>query len=294
MATSEETMSRFIAAELERTHGDIGLGSTCKHKPDRSKLGRALVEGKTTDSSQELLEFIVKSAGGNIALAKLRLETIDAFQSVDSTLRIGDRLPDNIQAMFDAGIDRINKKPQAEAALGLKAILGVATRYSGEPFWELQRWLQRQAAFASPANTTSSLEIEEVLHAAAGFLSCDTWDERSVVTLYNEAFTSYVAQNYNESFIWVRSEMQLGIRPRSNSMTMGSGQVSDVSEHPRPKLGPRAEPLTRTLDSLLDRRTEMANSQPAPKRQISEPGTLKEVKKDFAAFSLSRRSTNWL
>lgn len=209
-------------------------------------------------------------------------------------MRVGDRLPDNIQTIFDAGISRINEKPQAEAALGLKAILGVATIYGGRPFSELQRWLHRQAALISPTTTTSCHKIEDVLHAAGGLLACDTWHTDNPVSLYNDAFTHYVAEDYNESFVWVRSEMQFGILPRSSTTATGTGRIQGPSEYSRPKLGPRSPPLMQTPDTPVVQRIGTANSQTAPKRQISEPGSLKEDEKESPSFNLLRRSTNWL
>lgn len=93
----------------------------------------AAVASKSSVKVRKVIQFISSNAEGNITIAKLYLDSIYRLQSLDDAVRVGDRLPRNLVALFDAGIEQIKQRPRAESEIALMAIGAASEIAKGIP-----------------------------------------------------------------------------------------------------------------------------------------------------------------
>lgn len=173
---------------------------------------------------RDLVESIANDAMNNLTFAKLRLDTIRAAQSIDTVLRVGDRLPANRIAMFSAAIKRIAAQPQPQSRLGLTAISAAANHFNGKPFRELERELRRVVPRSGGDHSGSRhYTVQEVLKAAGGFLMLDNSTDQ-VVAPYHESFFLYVMEKYDELLVWTHGDLRYAMPPRSKTMAQLGAQ----------------------------------------------------------------------
>lgn len=235
------SVGRFIDWDLEAEHGDLGLGNNDGEddddpdgKPPKSAFGRQLSDPQNLEALDTLREQLRYHAQGNVSIARLRLDNVHQAQSIDAiTSAWADTLPANIVAFFDAGIRRIEDQPPARRDLGLKAIAAVAHYHyadGGLAYAALDRILRRASARGHATRTQSApvvstttkrmhgsntavdvvhvphRSLEEMLHAACGFLTVETLEHRPL-RAYCESFHTYARENYNESLVWAHAQL---------------------------------------------------------------------------------------
>ena len=181
-------------------------------KPPLSSRGKELRQ-RHGDDAQRHLESIVFKAFGNVGIAKLRLDLVHSAQSLEAVEVVSDRLPGNIIALFDAGIQRLEKQPDAQRELGLCAIAAAVHSYEGVPFATLERWVH-EATSKSGAVKIPPHTLEDVLQAAQGFLVVSSEVDR-VIRHYHDSFYLYASEDYNESLLWARSQLRFDRLARS-------------------------------------------------------------------------------
>jgi hypothetical protein len=209
-------MQKFVAWDLEKEHGDLGLQSLNDTKPPLSSRGKEL-RRRHGDGAQRRLDWIVLKAFGNVGIAKLRLDLVHSVQYLEAIDVVGDRLPGNIIALFDAGIQRLEKQPDAQRELGLCAIAAAVHNFKGVPFATLERWVY-EATSKSGAVKIPPHTLEDVLQAAQGFLVVSSAVDR-VVRHYHDHFHLYASEDYNESLLWARSQLRFNRSVRSFSLS---------------------------------------------------------------------------
>ncbi|KKY20341.1 putative tol protein [Diplodia seriata] len=208
LSMSLDLAVEFASWSLEAEHGDLGLDTDNDNKPPHSALGRTLVHRGGARAIQSLVNSIANDAFNNLTFIKLRLDAIRTATSIDAVLSVGDRLPANRVAMFDAAIERIAAQAQPQSRLGLAAISAAANRYNGRPFGELERELHRVVPRSGGAQgPRGRYSVAEVLKATAGFLTVDNTEDQ-VVAPYHESFFLYVTEGYNELLVWTRGDLR--------------------------------------------------------------------------------------
>ncbi|KAL0261362.1 hypothetical protein SLS55_002792 [Diplodia seriata] len=218
LSMSLDLAVEFASWSLEAEHGDLGLDTDNDNKPPHSALGRTLVHRGGARAIQSLVNSIANDAFNNLTFIKLRLDAIRTATSIDAVLSVGDRLPANRVAMFDAAIERIAAQAQPQSRLGLAAISAAANRYNGRPFGELERELHRVVPRSGGAQgPRGRYSVAEVLKATAGFLTVDNTEDQ-VVAPYHESFFLYVTEGYNELLVWTRGDLRYAMPPRSKTM----------------------------------------------------------------------------
>lgn len=226
LSIDQDIATDFTCWSLEAEHGDLGLDTDNDNKPPLSALGRVLVNRGGPGVIRDLVESIANDAMNNLTFAKLRLDTIRAAQSVDTVLRVGDRLPANRIAMFGAAIKRIAAQPQQQSRLGLTAISAAANHFNGKPFRELERELQRvvpRSGGDHGGGGSRRYTVQEVLKAAGGFLMLDNSTDQ-VVAPYHESFFLYVMEKYDELLVWTHGDLRYAMPPRSKTMAQLGAQ----------------------------------------------------------------------
>ncbi|KAF2801732.1 uncharacterized protein BDZ99DRAFT_455882 [Mytilinidion resinicola] len=247
------SMRDFVAWDLEKEHGDFGLKSPCHDKPPLSSLGALILRNQDGNTPQTLLERILDQAEGNIGIAKLRLDNVHNAQSLEDVESIGDRLPPNIVFQFDTAIRNIEAQPASQGDLGLRAIAAAAENNAGVPAANVERWLRPKLSKFPPRS------VEDVLQAANGFLISANIEEENI-RLYHTSFFMYVAQNYNASLLWARSQLHFdrAFRSRTNIASLMSETRSKSSPHGPSRVlsfdsSPRSDESDKDSPSILSR-----------------------------------------
>lgn len=231
IAVPETSMKKFIAWDLEREHGDLGLGSS-SDKPPLSPLGVSLKSG---NSVEKHANGVFDDAGGNIGLARARLDLIHRADSLDSIETRRDQLPPNIVDLFDSGLKSIEQQPPGSRDIALGAIARAASHIGGVRIPEL-----RDELLGLGIEETRS--GEDVLEAAKGWLLATTKDNPQRLAVYHQSFYLYIAERYNQAIH--RASIQLE-QPRVRF------EPQNVSEEPA-EITPRRLARSTTMQVIKE------------------------------------------
>jgi hypothetical protein len=188
-----EDMSDFGIWTIQNEHGDICPQKSRVLWPD-DEWPPLTPLGRTLTTHMELMDHIMIQADGNLTLAKLRLEDICEANALGTTESVQDRLPRNIVTLFDAGIRVVKSQAKDIAALGMSAIKLTTKEPHGKSFAHLQKALHASEARIG----LGAFTLQEVLHAARGFLSVTWLEEGQHVKAYHRDFFLYASERYNE------------------------------------------------------------------------------------------------
>jgi hypothetical protein len=168
----------------------------------------------TNERLQTAVQSITRKA--NITIAKLYLDNLHKQQSLQIIEKVGDRLPRNLVALFDAEIECIKQQPRHQSDIALMAIAAAAERNQGVPLVSLEDWMRDAISRLPHLAKSPPRSLEDILRYANGFIAESYFQDRCIST-YNELFALYVREDYNESLFWARS--QLNIHRVSRSLT---------------------------------------------------------------------------
>jgi hypothetical protein len=192
ISVPNEAMKGYIAWELEREHGELGLGSPCL-KPPLSPLGRSLTSAKVLKSVQKHADDVLEFSYGHIGIAKARLDLLHGTESLELLELRQDQLPANIVALFDAGLEDMENQQACQRDLALRVLAIVAGSDDGAAIPDL---LQSQSKILGAAIVRSG---EEILEATRGFLLATTWDDPQKLAAFNLNFLYYIKERYHPS-----------------------------------------------------------------------------------------------
>lgn len=209
--TPEEAMREYIAWNLEREHGDLGLGSSAR-KPPLSPLGQVLTSKTASKSVQKYMEEIIDAAGGNISMAKARLDLIHTMETLDDLEARRDQLPANIVTMFDSGLKRILDQPNIHKEVALKTLAAAARDIRGEEVTVIREILQK-------------LDIrsgEDIIEVVRGFLTSTPTDTENLrLAAFHPSFFRYIAERYHEA-IHHASQQIVVPKPKFHAQEIGT------------------------------------------------------------------------
>ncbi|KAH3909996.1 hypothetical protein HBI56_128850 [Parastagonospora nodorum] len=106
----------------------------------------------------------------NITIAKLYLDNVFREQCLDVVVKVNDRLPRNIIAMFDDGIGRIKQRPDREADIGLLAIAAVGENNQGIALVSLANWMRDALSRLPYLAQAPPRSLEDILRYTNGFI----------------------------------------------------------------------------------------------------------------------------
>jgi|TARA_R110002003_G_scaffold126_32_gene11719 hypothetical protein len=184
-------MKTFIAWNLEREHGDLGLGSSA-HKPPLSPLGKSLASGKALKSIQKHADDVLEYSYGHIGIAKARLDMLHEMDSLDKLEMRRDELPASIVMVFDAGLRRIEAQHTSHRELALTALAASADLDDGIAIPDLREKL-------GSLGLTDIRSGEEILEATRGFLVATTRDNPQKLAVFNQNLIYYIEQKYHRA-----------------------------------------------------------------------------------------------
>jgi hypothetical protein len=193
---------------------DYTMQSNITAAPMNTKTNMTVAPMDTHERTKNIVSYI--SSIGNITIARLYLDNIHKDQSFDIVEKVGDRLPRNIIALFDAEIDGIKRKPKHQGDIALMAIAAAADDHKGINLTALEDCMRDAVNRLSHLTATPPRSLEDILRYANGFL-IELYSETRSVGTYNHLFRLYVCERYNETLFWAKS--QLNIRRVSRSLT---------------------------------------------------------------------------
>ena len=144
------------------------------------------------DTAGALVDRILDDALGNVGLAKARIDLVHDLESISDLEARRDQLPANILSLYDAGIRKLEARPQERRDLAVKAIAAAGRDIGGVSIPLLQRWLHQSV----DEETRSG---EDILEAANGFLFAATGNAIQNIQLYHTSFYYYVVNRHNVS-----------------------------------------------------------------------------------------------
>ncbi|KAF2679353.1 hypothetical protein K458DRAFT_394047 [Lentithecium fluviatile CBS 122367] len=208
LCTSPDVVKEFIAWDLEREHGDLGLGSSAR-KPPLSALGLSF-RNDHLGRAQATVDEIHDRANGHIGLAKARLDLVHAAQSVEEARQYRYQLPSNIVSMYEAAIKAVEAQSPHQRDLGLKVIAAAGRQPNGVSVRRIQELL--------PTSLAAKLRSgEDILEAAKGFLAATTRSDNPHLAFFHKAFYKFVTQRYNESLQNAISELARDNLPKTDN-----------------------------------------------------------------------------
>jgi len=186
-----QAMEAFVAWDLEREHGDLGLKSSAR-KPPQSALGESLLSSQESRPIQALVERIAANSYGNIGIARARLDLVHETESCEDLDARKEQLPAPIVALFDCGLERILAQPKQQREIALKAIAAAARYDDGEAIEDLLDQLR-------DFDISGIRSGEEIVEATKGWLVDIMVEGPQRLKLYNKNFLFYVEQRYHRT-----------------------------------------------------------------------------------------------
>ena len=190
MSIPSDTLAEFIAWDLEREHGDLGLHSPV-NKPPLSRLGNSLLLNQDVRPIRNIVDDIVELSYFNVGIAKARLDLIHDMESLEGLDAKKDQLPTTVTALFDYGLQRIETLPERQRAIAFKSIAAAGHSMSGIEIPELRHLLE----FLGISGVRSG---EDVVEAAGGWLVPSAEGDPLSLQVYHSNFLYYVKQRYNQ------------------------------------------------------------------------------------------------
>ena len=212
-------MQSFVAWDLEREHGDLRLGTLLNPlEPPLSHFGVNFRKAKPTgEAGRDWVRHMLDHVGNNVAHVKLALDRIHASSSPDLVDLEPERLPANVQAIFNNGIEAISRQADGQSNLALKSIAIVGKRNvpgQGVPVSEVAAKLNQRHARTSSKHLPPR-SSEDILEASRGYLRLLMVNEKPHLTTFNWSFNNFVYNEYNEDLIDAHSQLRTSNIPRS-------------------------------------------------------------------------------
>ncbi|KAH7408227.1 heterokaryon incompatibility protein-domain-containing protein [Phaeosphaeria sp. MPI-PUGE-AT-0046c] len=301
-----DDLELYISRELynyDKNTQDYQKDYTRTRKTTSPKAVGAKSNGpvKLLDASermQKAASFIANT--GNITIARLYLDHVHKDQSLDVAAKVNDRLPRNVIALFDAEMACIQQQPKNQSDIALMAIAAAADRDGGVTLKALEEQMRDAIIRLPHLASNPPRSLEDILRYANGFITEIDSDVRRVCT-YNQFFSLYVREGYNETLFWAKSQLNLH-RP-SRSLTFQTKVTSKALVASPPTMdysfatnSPRAGVLSRgsTLE-YFDRSFGSSDVGVSPKHLESSKQSSDTLESDlgismFGAFGRSQTS----
>lgn len=228
----ESSMKSFIAWDLEREHGELGLGSDA-HKPPLSSFGIAFRKAKTGIAGRKWVQEIYESVNGSVVQTKLALDRIHSAPSPDAITFSPNRIPANVQALLHAAIKDIEKQPTSQRDLALKSIAAVGKQGEEDVGITLSRLaglLKGRPHISSKAGVPPR-SAEDIFASTKGYLRLmpPGYDEvEYAIVAFNRVLFRYANEDYNDALVMANSQLRTSNIPRSFTRTLESSNATAV------------------------------------------------------------------
>lgn len=176
--TPQSAIVEFIAHELQ-THSGISSQAAIQSAADVSA-----------------------KVGGNVNLAKLKVDDMLAADDLTDGQMLRDRLPRSVIAFFDAEINCILQRNLVDRDLGLLAIVAVSKyedpRGYGMKAADLEKSIRQELNSSPHLARHPTRSLEDVITAANGLLVLQPYEDDLYVACFNKMLRFYAKEDYNE------------------------------------------------------------------------------------------------
>jgi hypothetical protein len=251
----------FIKWDLEREHGDLGLGSGHTNKPPLSQFGISFRSTRAGQAGQDWTEKIARDCSGSVLRAKLALDTIHSLKTADAYKFIPRRIPTNVQAIFQKELWNIARQPASQHDLAFKSMAAVGKQGDdvlGLPLSQLafllRERVQRDGSRMPPRS------VEDILHAAKGHLKLNppaSDDDEYTIGPFHPDFYLYTLDDYNDDLIMANAQLNTLRPPRSSTWVV-------------PRLESLEDVLARNEVARSPEFEDTANAETPPLRKLSQ------------------------
>jgi hypothetical protein len=248
---SNDEIKNFIAWDLEREHGDLGLGSSAR-KPPLSALGSLLHD--FPGSASRIVDEIVDLVDGHIGLARARLDAVHEAKPAEELQRgelqlFRHQLPSNIVDLYAAAVTAIERQSSQHRDLGLKAIAASSQDIGGVSVLHLRDVLNTSVA-------TRLRSGEDILQAARGFLVATPYGDTQKMFAFHRTFRQFVLDAYSISIHKAYLDLQCDVLA-SEALThhiAAHPESLNLSENPKNMTNlERTDTKLRTADQVPSR-----------------------------------------
>lgn len=173
------------------------------------RIGMGLSEEGGSEILKKAAASVVEKADGNINMAKLRIEELLATDMGEMLGKVGDRLPRNIVAFFDAEMSRIQSQTPKLRELALLTIAAVAEReyYEGVLVATLEKMIRKARDESPHLGRFPVRSLEDILEAANGLIVMRLDTDIFGVVLWHADFATYVQENYNQTLFSMKAQL---------------------------------------------------------------------------------------
>lgn len=228
-------MQNYIAWDLEREHGNLGLKSGVQNHPPLSSFGAAFRRDKPGNSGREWVKEVVQNVHGSVVQAKLALDRIHSATSPIAVNFSPNRIPRNVQELFHTAIKSIDHQLDSQRELALRSLAAVGKKGSedtGITLTRLARLLKMKshktsASFVPPRST------EDVLASAKGYLTLippRQGETEYTMNAFNRVLFRYINQDYNDELVMANSQLRTFKIPTSFTRAL----ESPIADSPEP------------------------------------------------------------
>jgi hypothetical protein len=158
----------------------------------------------------ELFHRIVMPAKGNITIAKLRSDDLfTKSRSITSSRdQIADRLPRNLVAFFNAGIEKIELMPEDRRNVTVAAIIFAAEAANHIGITELGIELQSAMRDRLRVPDETFKGFEDLMTSACGFLEMSLCSTENGISCFHPDFKLYVKEDYHRGISDLRARLR--------------------------------------------------------------------------------------
>lgn len=219
---NSQGMLDFVSQELQLHHGDLGLLPKTRSSdwPPLTGLGQSLrnLADEGLDPSEDALrlqELIRARSNGNLALAKLQVESLREIHDADEAFASKDRLPPNVVLYFHDLVEPILRNGMGRSILRFVA----KTRGAARPLSEQADSAESDEDDSSRGELSDEIDLDQlkgelkdlvpgckvmptmqVLFAVRGLLAlrADVDNVSMVMEAFHDDFFRYLTQGYHE------------------------------------------------------------------------------------------------
>ncbi|KAI8942581.1 hypothetical protein NX059_000639 [Plenodomus lindquistii] len=212
-------MKQYLAWDLEREHGDLGLRSGTR-KPPLSSFGMAFRRTMSGTAGRKWVQQIYENVNGSILQAKLALDRTHNASSPDGFNFSPNRIPANVQGLFQSAIKTIESQSTSQHELALKSIAAVGKQGNGNTGITVSRLaaLLKGRNHVPSESDVPPHSTEDILLANKGYLTLvpPRYDgEEGTVAICDGVLFRYVNEDYNDKLVMADSQLRTSSIPRS-------------------------------------------------------------------------------
>lgn len=257
---SKESLKKYVAWNLEREHGDLGLG-TSVHKPPLSSFGLAF---RRAGLGHAWIERVIEHVNESILQTKLALDRVHASKSPEEFARTDpSRVPSNLQALYHNALKAIGQQSNDQYNLGLSCVAAVGNRAEQGLSLPVNVLADLLRGRPDPQSGSRVLprSVEDILTATKGYLTLQEPREGQIylnVIPFDVSFFRFINQDYSDEIRMANA--LLGVSTRVRSRTEGPQKALEAEQQ---RSRPSRQDFSKELSEYQLSKLETGSTEPS-------------------------------